>query len=621
MPDRKITIAAAARTPLYLPLYVVALNQFLPAHKSYKISIKEPEDKTINGDRWAATQVADQKATFAVCDPLVANELANVRVVASVVDSAAFWFVSREIELHQLSQLASVKTIITYPKEMTGYHVARFISQAAESKISVSGVAVDSELDPVVAQKPGRKSVVALTPNLPLAHRFVQQYPADALRISPAWNLHSTLWTFMLTGLLTHKDTVAGQYEMVTDFVSALSKASAMISLHHDVAARVLIDSYKEKELALTEAEAESVVRQLHATRIHPVTPYPDMTSWHNARLVRPGSKPSVATDRSYADVVHTQSASAVETVFLRTQVRYGEGELHNDLVVSIENLQELRLSDKRVVGSYYRYSDQDRNFLKSVVKRFSEAVLGAPSSVRENFLIWGGSSAGKSYLVEQFAEENAGKFKFVPINVAKESRETVAAKLQELAASSGRRLCLIDEIDAKSSASWSYDLVFSQLDLRTRGEEVVFVLTGSTTESADALAEHIAKEYRDWKGGDLETRIPLGGHVTIPPPVLEDRIIIVVGQMCNHARAMGRKVSEVEKSALYYILLTDGLGKARHLSDLAGASVGRLAENRQLLRYEDLFEEANHKRRQDFYMRHISAFETLGGVFVRVSE
>jgi hypothetical protein len=217
MADRLITIAAATRTPLYLPLYVVALNHFLPTHKKYQISVVEPADKTINGDRWAAAQVADGHALFAVCDPLAAKDVGSVCVVASVVNRAAFWFVSRGRELHQLEQLAGVAKIVTYPKHMTGYHVARFIASATNKKIPVLDVPIDSEFDSVLASKSGGKAVVALTPNLISANRLVEKHEAESLRISSAWQLHSTLWTFMTTGLLTHRDTVAQQYDIVTD--------------------------------------------------------------------------------------------------------------------------------------------------------------------------------------------------------------------------------------------------------------------------------------------------------------------------------------------------------------------------------------------------------------------
>jgi hypothetical protein len=632
MADHKLTIAAAARTPLYLPLYVVALNYFLPSHRRYSISIIEPQDKTVNGDHWAAARVADREADFAVCDPLAACEMGGVCVVASVVNRAAFWFVSRGTEVHQLGQLASVNEIYTYPEHMTGYHVAHFISQAAGGATSVKGVSVDSELDPVVAPPQGSK-VIALTPNLISAYRYRARYPEASLRISPVWDLHSNLWTLMLTALLTRKETVTQDNQVVTDLVSGFSKASAMISFDREFAAEILVNAYRkvdseksedpsdERHSEMTSEEARQVIEKLHATRIHPVTPYPDITSWHNARLIRPGSA-NPAADTTYNQYVRAESAGAVENRYLETLVRYSEGELYNDIINRLLPLKELRLSELSVIGSYYRYDEQPRRILRDVVDRIRRAVRSKPGDFRENFILWGESSAGKSYLIEQLAEVDKAGLTFVQVNLGKHKRDYVEAELQKLASASGPRLCLIDEIDAKASAGWSYDLVFSYLDLRIDGAEIVFVLTGSTMGSASELTKHIAKEYKQRKGADLETRIPIHGGVDIPNSILEDRITIAAGQLFQKARTVNKPVAYVEKSALYYMLVKEGLGAPRHLSDLAGSTAARLsARSDHSVRYEDLFDEGDRDREKDFNRRHISAFEVLENSYLTIGE
>src|SRR5437667_11749000 len=91
-----LRFATGASTPLYLPLYVLRRHQGFELQRDYEINTSAPSEATEDGDRWAAKQVSNGEADFAVCDPILAEENRDLRVVATIINRMAFWAVAKQ---------------------------------------------------------------------------------------------------------------------------------------------------------------------------------------------------------------------------------------------------------------------------------------------------------------------------------------------------------------------------------------------------------------------------------------------------------------------------------------------------------------------------------------------
>jgi hypothetical protein len=153
--------------------------------------------------------------------------------------------------------------------------------------------------------------------------------------------------------------------------------------------------------------------------------------------------------------------------------------------------------------------------------------------------------------------------------------------------------LCLIDEIDARQGESWPYENLFPYLDL-SKQRPIVFVLVGSAGEGKEALVRLIQDRP---KGSDLIDRIPARQRIEIPPPLLGDRLLVLVSALLEHGT--GDPVQEVEKLALYYAL-------------------SRVPNDQRQIYYDSLFS-AGDRENQQFYADHIPVGRSLQHRFIRI--
>src|SRR5690606_33034993 len=111
------------------------------------------------------------------------------------------------------------------------------------------------------------------------------------------------------------------------------------------------------------------------------------------------------------------------------------------------------------------------------------------PSTLEENYLMWGLSGQGKTFFIDQIAEtqdliEGEG---YIKLNLAASgiTKQSLTAELEACKKGERTKLVLIDEIDALSTESWPYESIFESLQWNmtkpdSTGPNCVFVLAGS---------------------------------------------------------------------------------------------------------------------------------------------
>jgi hypothetical protein len=148
-------------------------------------------------------------------------------------------------------------------------------------------------------------------------------------------------------------------------------------------------------------------------------------------------------------------------------------------------------------------------------------------------------------------------------------------------------------------------------------GAPVAFVLAGSSGSSAAALQRLMAERT---KGADLLSRIPRDNVHSIAPVDIGDRILVAVSQFRAAAEEAGRRITAVERMALFYIAVDDGLSSPRQLRELCVRAVERLLPGEERLRYDHLFSPGNPENKA-FWMRWQVRQGELVNHFVRIDD
>jgi tetratricopeptide (TPR) repeat protein len=252
-----------------------------------------------------------------------------------------------------------------------------------------------------------------------------------------------------------------------------------------------------------------------------------------------------------------------------------------------VERLDTLRMDGFVVVGHYARFDEDVRNALEDARQNIV-AGLERPGHKRNAHLIWAAPGSGKTFFVEQVAASLPG-VAYGDINLAKCSEDELRAFLGDVEADANeRRLCFVDECDAKPGESWPYEVLLPSLDAAASGgSRVVFVFAGSSGSALEEMKERMAGRP---KGADLLSRIPNANQYRIAPMSTGDRMLVSVTHLTSAAREAGSDLRAVEKMALYYIALDPRLGSARQLREFALRAVERLQPGEDRLKYDHLF-------------------------------
>lgn len=292
-----------------------------------------------------------------------------------------------------------------------------------------------------------------------------------------------------------------------------------------------------------------------------------------------------------------------------------------DDVANRVSAIHDLALSRFCVVGDYSRFDERARNDLRHRYHTIRKG-LDHKTTARENHLIWAPPGSGKTYFVTEIAHAMGEAFlqdNFHLLNLSALSKEAFVAKLDSLAMAQQKPiLCVIDEIDSRSSEAWPYESLFSCLDWNTSEDRhIVFVIVGSGGRGLNGMIGAIKDRPR---GADLIDRVFETNRFEIPSPTDEDRLIVFAKQVLIAAKAKHQDISEVDRLALYYVLRNDALSTPRQLAELAKASVGRMDASDGRLLYDHLFR-IGDRQRMDFWAKNAESAELLQGTFITLGD
>jgi predicted ATPase/class 3 adenylate cyclase len=278
--------------------------------------------------------------------------------------------------------------------------------------------------------------------------------------------------------------------------------------------------------------------------------------------------------------------------------------------------LERIDLRSYTVVGRMVRFDPTVREALADARQSIAMAIE-QPGHKRNTHLLWAAPGSGKTCFVQEVAKSIANA-RFAEINLANADEQALRAFLADAGVSAGRRLCFIDECDSNPQGFSPYELLLPVLDQAAATEAAVaFVLAGSSGRSAADMQRRMAEHA---KGADLISRIPRGNVHTIAPLDIGDRLLVAASQFRAAAEEAGRHVAAVERMALFYIAVDDGLGSPRQLRELCVRAVERLLPGEERLRYDHLFSPGNPENKA-FWMRWQVRHGELVNHFVRIED
>jgi predicted ATPase len=282
------------------------------------------------------------------------------------------------------------------------------------------------------------------------------------------------------------------------------------------------------------------------------------------------------------------------------------------ELVELVAGLSSVRMSDYSVVGAYMRFGEAVRERLKDARVRIAEACM-QPAKRRDNHLLWAAPGSGKTYFVEQVAASLEG-VTYQELNLAKLSEDDFRAGLDE-AVSGGPTVCLVDEVDAKPDEPWPYEALMPFLD----------ATSSAAAESCSCSPAARAPRSRSSRSGSASVPRartpqprPQENGWEIAPMDAGDRILVALSQMLGAADELERRVTEVEKLALYYVASAEHLANARQLREFAVRAVARGSASNDRIRYDDLFDSGDPENKR-FWMSAMPVAEALEGSFVHI--
>jgi hypothetical protein len=318
---------------------------------------------------------------------------------------------------------------------------------------------------------------------------------------------------------------------------------------------------------------------------------------------------------------IHEQKGSSwgtVTTAEFESSINQVASLREEEALHCLNAISTISLVKSTVLGEYRRYDERARNNLRDWAQRI-ENPFKLGSQVHENFLIWAPPGSGKSYLIQEIARDLQLHTYYSELNLAKQAREEFIQNLRAVGMHEDPVLCLIDEIDARADEAWPYQEIFPMLDLNLSADHTfVFVLIGSSQAGIEGLAMSMAHD----KGKDLLDRIPADRRFEIPQMTMEDKVLVVASHLEKelYARTQRQSEIEIEKLALYYILVNQEIQSPRQLRDLAITAIQRVPSQEHRIRYDDLFFRGD-RRKQDFWIRHQPAAEQLSEQYIYVEK
>lgn len=277
-PRTHVVIAQAAKTLLYLPLYVAQDQGFFDQEKL------DVEITTAGGDSQAFAALASGQAQFAQGDPAfvaISHERGGPGiVVASVLDRVAFWGVSFDQKLQPFSDPKSFRglTVVTYPEPNTAYVIQKSLLLKAGLKLGddskITQAAFGTELGPLQA---GQAQIAVSIE--PVVSQAVAKGAHVVFSYPDAWG------PFLLTGVMTSEDFARNNPAAVQGFVNSYERALRLIRERPDIAAAVGRKYFPEVDGTVI----DSALARLTSQKVFPEHAMVDLQSWRSVLQLRVG--------------------------------------------------------------------------------------------------------------------------------------------------------------------------------------------------------------------------------------------------------------------------------------------------------------------------------------------
>lgn len=285
-----------------------------------------------------------------------------------------------------------------------------------------------------------------------------------------------------------------------------------------------------------------------------------------------------------------------------------------DEMAKRILAIDSLNLQRYNIIGDYLRFDDQTRAKLQIHCKAILDA-LKTKNDIRENYLIWAPPGSGKTFFISEIARSLGNDFvhnNFRVLNLSTLTKDQFVSEIVELKKSvSSPTLCMIDEVDSRSTELWPYEELFSCLDWNLSTEKhIVFVLAGSSGKGLNSMMRTMRERP---KGTDLLDRIPDAKRFEIPNQVIEDRLTVFVKQALMAASLRGQVIKSIDALGLYYILKHDALNTNRQIAECAKSAVARMDDTDNCLLYDHLFRNGDNLR-MEFYSQNLQSAEALQG-------
>jgi SAM-dependent methyltransferase len=275
---------------------------------------------------------------------------------------------------------------------------------------------------------------------------------------------------------------------------------------------------------------------------------------------------------------------------------------LREEVIGLLTSLDIISMRRYTVVGGYARFEEGAREILHDAQRRIIQSCMNSTTN-EENYLIWGLSGQGKTFFIDQIADRQGFRkgdnYIYVNIAAADSTETKIRGVLEACKNDQQTRLILLDEIDARSSEKWPYEVIFEALDwnkIKPNGADYnyVFILAGSKPPNLDSLVEEIRTRH---KGQDLLNRIPRGNWFTVPPLSTGDRLLVVLSRLRSLAAEKGLSITAVDKRALIYILANESHLSAHDLTAVVRQAIGRLPIAETHLKYDYLFDAGDENK------------------------
>lgn len=271
-----VTVAQAANTLLYLPLYVAIDEGYL---KQNGISANIV---TSGGDSQAFAALASGQAQFAQGDPTFVaishSQGGPGIVIASVLDRVAFWGVAFNKNIRPFTDPKGFNgmNVVTYPDPNTAYVVQKDLDLQAGLVIgkntNITQSAFGTELGPI--QNGSAQIAVTIEPTVSNA---LEQGARIVFSYADAWG------PFALTGLMTTETYAAKNPQVVQGTVNAYEEA--LQSIRQNPQAAVLVGEHHFPEVS--SAVIQEAVNRLVSENVFPQHAMMSSQSWDAALKLR----------------------------------------------------------------------------------------------------------------------------------------------------------------------------------------------------------------------------------------------------------------------------------------------------------------------------------------------